>query len=304
MLGIERSGRDGVSGLHGTDLRQTGDRVPQELDPGVFQVTHEPDRACAPLDIHGPLDLRVDSRGIPVTESTDLGNRESGVRILAERGKKVVSVPTPGRHDKGVARTRGAPPMQQQRVASPDLVRLFDAGTVASLSEWELLERFTTRGDEFAFEALVARLGPMVLGTCRRMLAASRRRGRRVPGDVPGPPPEGPVARPGGRHRRHGSTAWPSASPREPGPTPPGAVGASGSASRSSRPGLPRRSAIRRSAGSSTRRSTGSRPSTRPRSSSATSRAGRTRRPPGSSPGRSAASRGGSPAPGRCSNRD
>jgi RNA polymerase sigma factor (sigma-70 family) len=60
--------------------------------------------------------------------------------------------------------------MQQQRAATPDLVRLFDAGTATSLSEWELLERFTSRGDELAFEALVARLGPMVLGTCRRML--------------------------------------------------------------------------------------------------------------------------------------
>jgi RNA polymerase sigma factor (sigma-70 family) len=51
------------------------------------------------------------------------------------------------------------------------LVRLFESGTSSSLSEWQLLERFVSRGDEPAFEALVARLGPMVLGTCRRMLA-------------------------------------------------------------------------------------------------------------------------------------
>jgi RNA polymerase sigma factor (sigma-70 family) len=61
--------------------------------------------------------------------------------------------------------------MQLHSSIPPDLVRLFDAGTASSLSEWQLLERFVSRGDEPAFEALVARLGPMVLGTCRRMLA-------------------------------------------------------------------------------------------------------------------------------------
>ena len=38
------------------------------------------------------------------------------------------------------------------------------------LSEWELLERYLDRRDEVAFEALVARHGPMVLAVCRRML--------------------------------------------------------------------------------------------------------------------------------------
>ena len=42
---------------------------------------------------------------------------------------------------------------------------------MAALDEGELLGRFATRGDEAAFEALVERLGPMVLGVCRRMLA-------------------------------------------------------------------------------------------------------------------------------------
>jgi RNA polymerase sigma factor (sigma-70 family) len=48
---------------------------------------------------------------------------------------------------------------------------LFDAGTVAGLAEGELLERFASRRDEAAFEAIVVRHGPMVLGVCRRLLA-------------------------------------------------------------------------------------------------------------------------------------
>ena len=48
--------------------------------------------------------------------------------------------------------------------------RIFTTGSVAGLSEGELLERFTTRGDEAAFEAILARHGPMVLGICRRVL--------------------------------------------------------------------------------------------------------------------------------------
>ncbi len=48
--------------------------------------------------------------------------------------------------------------------------RLFDGGTIAGLSEGELLARFAARGDEAAFRAIVDRHGPMVLGVCRRML--------------------------------------------------------------------------------------------------------------------------------------
>src|SRR5207248_5689960 len=44
------------------------------------------------------------------------------------------------------------------------------AGTVSGLSEGQLIERFATRGDEAAFEALLARHGPMVLGICRQVL--------------------------------------------------------------------------------------------------------------------------------------
>lgn len=52
---------------------------------------------------------------------------------------------------------------------SPAL-RLFDGGSVAGMSEGELLERFASRRDEAAFTALVALHGPMVLATCRGVL--------------------------------------------------------------------------------------------------------------------------------------
>ena len=50
------------------------------------------------------------------------------------------------------------------------LERLFGQGTAIGLTEGELLERFVTRRDEAAFEALVARHGPTVLGVCRHLL--------------------------------------------------------------------------------------------------------------------------------------
>ncbi|MCI0457901.1 MAG: sigma-70 family RNA polymerase sigma factor [Gemmataceae bacterium] len=48
--------------------------------------------------------------------------------------------------------------------------RLAGAGEVGALSDAQLLERFTSQGDEAAFEVLVWRHGPMVLGVCRRLL--------------------------------------------------------------------------------------------------------------------------------------
>ena len=48
---------------------------------------------------------------------------------------------------------------------------LFDAGTFAGMSDALLLERFAARGDGSAFEAIVARHGPMVFNVCRRILA-------------------------------------------------------------------------------------------------------------------------------------
>lgn len=53
------------------------------------------------------------------------------------------------------------------------LARVFGPGSVAGLDEHQLLSRFVDRGDESAFEAILARHGPMVLGVCRRSLGAA-----------------------------------------------------------------------------------------------------------------------------------
>ena len=47
---------------------------------------------------------------------------------------------------------------------------LFGRGTLAGLGEGRLIERFVAHKDERAFEVLMARHGPMVLGVCRRVL--------------------------------------------------------------------------------------------------------------------------------------
>src|SRR5262245_19021409 len=47
---------------------------------------------------------------------------------------------------------------------------LFSVGTTAGMADSRLLERFINRRDGVAFEAIVARHGPMVLGVCRRLL--------------------------------------------------------------------------------------------------------------------------------------
>ncbi len=48
--------------------------------------------------------------------------------------------------------------------------RLFEVGTLTGLTDGQLLDRFLVRRDEVAFETLVARHGPMVLGVCRAVL--------------------------------------------------------------------------------------------------------------------------------------
>lgn len=52
--------------------------------------------------------------------------------------------------------------------------RLFREGTLTSLSDGQLLDRYLKDRDEAAFEALVNQHGPMVLGLCRRMLRDPR----------------------------------------------------------------------------------------------------------------------------------
>src|SRR5262245_15954825 len=64
---------------------------------------------------------------------------------------------------------------QATTTASGDFRTLFSAGTAAGLTDAQLLERVlaasaAARTAEAAFEAIVARHGPLVLGVCRRTL--------------------------------------------------------------------------------------------------------------------------------------
>src|SRR5262245_28048807 len=51
------------------------------------------------------------------------------------------------------------------------LERLFTKGTMTGAGEGQLLDRFLAEGGEGAFEAILRRHGPMVLGVCRRILS-------------------------------------------------------------------------------------------------------------------------------------
>jgi len=54
--------------------------------------------------------------------------------------------------------------------ARDEIRRLFTDGTLAGLSDGQLLERFTTHGDGEAFAVIVARHGRVVLAACRSSL--------------------------------------------------------------------------------------------------------------------------------------
>ncbi len=58
--------------------------------------------------------------------------------------------------------------------AARRIEQLFTVGSVAGLSERQLVDRFVRQRDEAAFEAIVTRHGPMVLGVCRQVLNNSR----------------------------------------------------------------------------------------------------------------------------------
>jgi RNA polymerase sigma factor (sigma-70 family) len=58
----------------------------------------------------------------------------------------------------------------EQAAISAGLRQVFAGRTVAGMGSGDLVRRFAAAGDEAAFEALVLRHGPMVLGVCRRTL--------------------------------------------------------------------------------------------------------------------------------------
>jgi RNA polymerase sigma factor (sigma-70 family) len=51
-----------------------------------------------------------------------------------------------------------------------ELERLFNDGSLGTLSDGQLLDRLVERREASAFEAIVERFGPLVLGVCRRVL--------------------------------------------------------------------------------------------------------------------------------------
>ena len=59
--------------------------------------------------------------------------------------------------------------IENQSAVVRGIERIFNQGSLTGLSEGQLLRRFAA-GDEGAFEAIVTRHGPIVLGVCRRLL--------------------------------------------------------------------------------------------------------------------------------------
>ena len=98
----------------------------------------------------------------------------------------------PARHPSPVTRYQGRTMSCAGRgIVLRQIDRLFRDGTLGGLADRQLLERYLTRRDETAFEALVDLHGPMVLGLCRRMLCDPRDIEDAFPGDVPGAGPQG-----------------------------------------------------------------------------------------------------------------
>src|SRR5262249_26164303 len=99
--------------------------------------------------------------------------------IFFSRGRKILDWPV---RLGCTIRCRGAEVADEEITGMPDatpcalsdhLAVLFGSGTCAGFSDGELLERFRgcrDEGGERAFESLVTRHGPMVLGICRNML--------------------------------------------------------------------------------------------------------------------------------------
>ena len=83
---------------------------------------------------------------------------------------------------------------QPYGIVQQQIERLLQRGSLAGLSEWQLLERYATQRDERAFEALVARHGPN--GPRRLPSRAAQRSGRRgcLPGHIPRSDPQGSFA--------------------------------------------------------------------------------------------------------------
>ena len=201
-------------------------------------------------------------------------------------------------HDREIKEWAWSVSMNQNRLASSDMVRLLDEGSPASLSEWQLLEHYLAHRDELAFETLVSRFGPMVLGTCRRMLGDTAevddafqatflvfvRRARSLgPGIAVGAWLHGVAVRVSQQARSSAARrrCWERLEAVE----------------ESAAPAVENSLADAEMRDSSTRKSIGSPGSTGPRWCSATSRARLTKGRPGSWNGRWARSRGGSPRP-------
>src|SRR5262249_62037107 len=63
-----------------------------------------------------------------------------------------------------------AMPTSNATAVIPQLRRVALLGAGADISDGQLLEAFVASRDECAFETLVTRHGPMVLGVCQRLL--------------------------------------------------------------------------------------------------------------------------------------